>query len=237
MPVYNFIDLTEQQFDRLTVLERSNNGDGGKTRWKCICTCGKEAIVAGRDLRSGHTKSCGCLQRDNRYISRTTHGHTRDYGPSPEYNSWRAAKERCSNPKNKKFHHYGGRKIGMCEQWRDSFAAFLKDMGPRPEGTSLDRYPNPNGNYEPGNCRWATLKEQHNNKINSIRLTFDGSTLSLAEWAQRINIPENALYQRVHTLHWPTEKALTTPYKILIHRRAQPDTSARPSTEKPQLKA
>lgn len=95
---------------------------------------------------------------------RATHGHTKGRSTSPEFNSWLAMRQRCSDPKHEKFPTYGGAGVKVCDRWAASFEDFLTDMGPRPEGTTLDRYPNAKGNYEPGNCRWATYKEQAQNR-------------------------------------------------------------------------
>ena len=137
----------------------------------------------------------------------TTHGR---YG-TPEYRSWIAAKNRCYNPRNSDWSDYGGRGITMCDEWRDDFAAFLRDMGPRPSGRSIDRIDH-NGPYAPGNCRWATTDQQANNQRSNIGLNFGGKTHTLAEWARITGIPRGALEQRV-SAGWTTERTLTTPLR------------------------
>ncbi len=139
----------------------------GRTQCEVVCTCGSTLIVEAHQLRD--KGSCGCLRRKKTRAPkrpRNTHGHTTGGAVSREYSSWTQMKVRCYNRNYLHFDYYGGRGIVVCDRWLepDGFANFLTDMGPRPAGKSLDRYPNKNGNYEPGNCRWATAKEQAQNR-------------------------------------------------------------------------
>jgi hypothetical protein len=128
-------------------------------RWRC--DCGALTVVATTRVKNGYTKSCGCLVIENSRRVNLKHGMRR----SPEYTSWTAMKMRCLVPSNKDYPRWGGRGVTVCGRWRDSFEDFLADMGPKPSPRhTLDRWPNNDGNYEPGNCRWATPKEQALNR-------------------------------------------------------------------------
>lgn len=116
---------------------------------------------------------------------------------------------RCTNENDKRWLQYGGRGITVCEAWR-KFENFDKDMGPRPEGLSLERI-DTNGNYEPGNCRWASQKDQQNNRTNNYRITFNGVTRTCAEWADAIQIPRGTLWARIRSANWSLERAFTEP--------------------------
>lgn len=158
-------NLSGQTFGRLTVLQDTGRrDDAGRVIWSCSCECGNERDAVGRDLTSGRTTSCGCKKSERAKSAATKHGGASHVQRSPEYRSWASMVQRCTNPKYHRWDRYGGRGITVCERWRGSFEDFLADMGPRPEGTSLDRFQNPDGNYEPGNCRWATRAEQRNNR-------------------------------------------------------------------------
>jgi hypothetical protein len=147
------IDLTGRRFGRWRI-----DGYAGDTKWHCTCDCGTHVVVSGQVLRRGHSKSCGCLRRELAKARSTKHGMT----GTPEYRSWRNMKQRCFNPRRDRYEYYGGRGITPCEDWL-SFVPFFADMESRPEGCSLDRI-DPNGNYEPSNCRWATSQQQRQNR-------------------------------------------------------------------------
>ncbi len=151
------IDLTGMAVGELTVLNRAENNKHGHTRWNCRCSCGKIYAVEGNCLkRENPTRSCGHLAIRHGVFINNPKG-------TPEYSAWGNMRNRCFNPKNQAYADYGGRGITVCERW-NKFENFLADMGPRPHPKySLDRYPNNNGNYEPGNCRWTTKSEQNKN--------------------------------------------------------------------------
>lgn len=183
-------------FGQLTVI--AVGGDKGG-RILCRCACGKEKSCEAHRLRNGHVKSCGCLKGEQ-------HGGAN----SPEYKIWGAVIERCENPRSDHFDRYGGRGIRVCERWRESFAAFLADMGPRPSPRhSIDRIDN-NGNYEPGNCRWVTHTEQMRNRSNTRMLQFNGQSLPLATWAEQLGLSVAAIEGRLRR-GWSVERALTAP--------------------------
>ena len=156
-----------QRLGRWFVLAEAERSADGHRRWLCRCGCGTERIVDGRSLRRGATRSCGCLLREvaasEMRAKMLVHGHAATADRSPTYRSWRSMIGRCTRPTDVSFKYYGARGIEVCERWRASFVNFLADMGERPTGLTLDRV-DVEGNYEPGNCRWATRSEQERNK-------------------------------------------------------------------------
>lgn len=184
------VDRTGLQYMRLKVSSRAPNR-GKRTTWNCTCTCGNDVVVLGQHLASGRTRSCGCLRRVRR--ERTLkHGHCSNGQRSREYRAWHDAKSRCYCPGAGGFENYGGRGIRVHPAWRNDFTAFLSAMGECPEGCSLDRI-DVNGNYEPGNCRWATRTEQARNRRTSRHLEHDGETLTIPEWAVRLEMAQATL--------------------------------------------
>lgn len=159
-----------QTFSRLTVLgdaEPISNGANKLRAVLCRCDCGKEKVISQSNLRTGRTRSCGCLVSENARLN-TGAPVKHEQCWSPTYSSWAGMKDRCTNQNHKSYNNYGGRGITVCERWMD-FRNFLEDMGERPDGMSIDRI-DVNGAYEPGNCRWATAQQQSLNKRNSISL-------------------------------------------------------------------
>lgn len=175
-------DITSQRFGRLVALHR----DSDTSRWICLCDCGTTKSIRRTHLTSGKIRSCGCLH--------DTHAITHGMCYSAEHGAWAAAKARCFNPNNPGFDNYGGRGITMSDEWRDSFEAFYRDMGPS-NGLTLDRI-DVNGNYERGNCRWITQAEQTRNQRKSVKITHDGLTMNLREWSRYLGIPYSTLNKR-----------------------------------------
>jgi hypothetical protein len=146
--------MVGRRFGRLVVLSQAGRSNAGYIKWLCRCDCGKLSSVDGGNLRAGKQISCGCYNNENRGKAKITHGHT----------SWQALRSRCFNPKNNRYAYYGARNITVCERWLNSFENFFADMGPKPGPSySIDRI-DLDGNYEPGNCRWATPVEQRRNQ-------------------------------------------------------------------------
>lgn len=173
----SFIDITGQRFGRLAVVSRAKN-QGTHTVWLCRCDCGRETTVIGENLKRGYTVSCGCYRKEYEQHPthiRPIHGHASGGAPTPTYVSYRAMVARVTDNDHRSWEKYGGRGIAICQRWLigdgalTGFQCFLADVGERPSGTSLDRI-NGDGNYEPGNCRWADAHTQARNRA-STKLT------------------------------------------------------------------
>ena len=199
-----------QRFGLLMVIclhERTANG----SYWKVRCDCGNETIARGSALNNGYTISCKCRMRRTAAERCMKHGYaSRDHSKRHElYASWVAILARCETPSHKNYGTYGGRGIHVCERWHD-FTKFVDDMGPRPSRShSIDRIDN-NGNYEPGNCRWATYAQQSRNTRRNIWVSHNGETLTMTDWANKHNLSVPTLKARLKR-GWPIERALTTP--------------------------
>lgn len=200
---HRFIDISGRRFGRLVALERvgrtlAPNGTR-RSMWRCQCDCGKESVVKYIALTSGNTRSCGCMEEENRHANMQNAAAQRRKSVSknfcgnleahPLYNTWKSMLMRCNNPNVRGYRHYGGRGIEVCERWSGDlgFENFVNDMGDRPDGTTLDRT-NVNGNYEPSNCRWATLTEQANNKTNSVYITVGNKQISAKEFCDALGL-------------------------------------------------
>lgn len=161
----NFKDHTGQRFGRLVVVERVENNRFGHVQWACRCDCGGAVVVDAGHLRSAHTQSCGCVGAEKIGKLSRTHGLSLSSGPNPSYSVWKSMRKRCNNKNSASYKYYGGRGITVCPEW-DSFENFLRDMGPKPPGLTLERIDNEKG-YSLSNCRWATIAEQNRNSRNT----------------------------------------------------------------------
>ncbi len=199
-------DLTGLTFRWLTVIGRCQEKRGRKPLWLCRCKCGGETRLTYRELGGNRPQvSCGCYHPP----TNLTHGGRRGGKATPEYRTWLGIRRRCHHATSRGFHLYGGRGITVCDTWRHDFAAFLRDMGPRPSRQhSIERIDN-NGPYSPENCKWATREEQGRNKRNNHLVTWDGRTQTLIEWANELGLTIYTLWRRLH--RWPLERAMTEP--------------------------
>lgn len=202
-------------FGQLTVIAYGVRDRHGRLLRVCQCYCGVVLPVFAGHLRDGHTRSCGCLElqsRQGRNANRAALAAARGRyhrGHPTTYSTWRAMIYRCENERYRDYPKYGGRGIYVCDRWRESFDAFLGDMGPRPPRMTIDRI-DVNGNYEPGNCRWATSKVQSNNRRHHYRLTRSGVTKTLAEWAREAGLQAGTVRRRLRC-GWDVDRALTEP--------------------------
>lgn len=197
-----FIDLTGQKFGKLTVIKRVDN-KGEKVAWQCICDCGKHTIVTGTALKSGNSKSCGCLKLEK--PSNLRHGR---HGIRL-YNIWHSMKQRCYNSNNPTYRYYGERGITICPEWRVNFQAFYDwaTANGYSDDLTIDRI-DVNGNYEPSNCRWVDSVEQHNNTRRNVYFVYNGERLTLSQLAHKYNIPVVTLWSRIHNQKNSIEEAI-----------------------------
>lgn len=192
------IDLAGQHFGKLTAV-RDVGVDKSRNRlWLCLCDCGKEKVVSGNSLKLGHTQSCGCLSPGYRV--------RRD----PIYLAWQSMLIRCTYPETNGYKNYGGRGIAVCDRWH-KFEHFLADVGEHPgPGFTLDRI-DVNGNYEPGNVQWSTLKAQANNRRNNVYITYQGETKTLTEWCEQLGLKYSRMHKRLASQRMTPEQAFTLP--------------------------
>lgn len=197
-------DLTGKRFGRLVALKRIKS-EPDKTKWLCRCDCGKEIIVFTKNLTRNHTKSCGCYNVERAIETNTTH----DMCGTRLYKIWQDMKRRCSSPSEKSFKDYGGRGITVCQEWEE-FEPFMKwalTVGYKDDLT-IDRI-NVNGNYEPDNCKWSTLKEQARNKRNNFMVAYQGRIQPLAAWCEELNLGYDKTYARIKKYKWSIEEAFS----------------------------
>jgi len=203
-----FIDLKGMKFGRWLVIKRGENGKGKKARWHCVCDCGNARTVKGSSLTAGTSQSCGCLSRELTGKKFFKHGYARRGKLTRAYEVWLNMRNRCNNSNHPSYKNYGGRGISVYIRW-NNFENFLKDMGEPPDGLEIDRIDN-DGNYEPGNCRWATSKQQKTNnrkpkltklKVQVIKKLLTESSLTLRAIADIFNVTD------VHIGHIKSNRA------------------------------
>lgn len=213
-------NLVGKRFGRLLV-ERmaAKRTKSGRVRWDCKCDCGNVKTVCGADLTAGDSASCGCLKRDLLVARNTKHGKTY----SREYAVHQGMLKRCYNKNARYYHCWGGRGIKVCRRWRfgisgrSGFEVFYADMGECPSTRhSLDRIDN-DGNYEPSNCRWATIREQSANRRTSVMLTVRGVTQTVEDWARSSGLRPNTIRSRLR-LGWSPLEAITHKPNSFRHR-------------------
>lgn len=213
------MDLTGQKFSRLTVIGRAPN-HGRRTMWNCKCDCGKEVTVRAENLRSGNSKSCGCLKIDHHPKTANGLGKTRLAG------ILNSMKQRCYNPKYSQYYLYGGRGIRICDEWlndSNNFYSWAFNHGYKEDSVqaecSIDRI-DVDGNYCPENCRWVDSFAQANNTRRNIFYEFNGERHTLTEWSRIVGIKSGTLYNRINSLGWSIEDALTLPSSPISQRNS-----------------
>lgn len=207
-------NIKGNKYSRLLVISENEVRKDNKVQWNCVCDCGKKLVVCGKALRTGNTKSCGCLQKEKASVSiknflqnnecpNIIHGMAR----TRIYNTWKNMNRRCKKKGSAHYKLYGGRGIKVCEEW-NSFEKFYEDMKDGyTDDLTIDRI-DVNGNYCKENCRWITMKEQSNNRRSNHILEFNGEKLNIEQWAKKLGIPRNRLQNRINR-GWNLELALT----------------------------
>jgi hypothetical protein len=198
------IDMAGRKIGMINVVSYA----GPVSLWNIRCDCGNEKIMRGGSIRQ--SKSCGCIKKSQLGLRSFKHGDAERGNVAPELSCWRGFIRRCTDPKDDSFSYYGGRGISVCERWLNSYPAFLENMGRKPSPKhSLDRIDN-DGNYEPGNCRWATKTQQMRNRRGRRVITFFGRPMPASEAAEMVGLKYDAFLLRLDR-GWTEERALLTP--------------------------
>lgn len=200
-------DISGKEYERWTVIRR--NEIGKTSLWLCRCKCGTERLVYQGDLKSGSSKSCGCLTSEVTAARNRTHGKTY----SVEYECWSGIKKRCYNENSEAFQWYGARGVKVCDRWLSSFENFLADMGQKPSALHSIERRNTDGDYCPENCYWGTALEQGKNKRNNRLLTARGETFHLSEWSRITGLGITTILRRL-ARGWSEEDAILLPKKV-----------------------
>lgn len=205
-------ELEGQTFHRLTVVAKAGIKHQ-RALWECKCICGNKAWATSSQLTCGQKKSCGCLNKENYKYRTSGHGHS-GKNRTPTYKSWSDMRTRCNNPKAVCYSSYGGRGIAHCERW-EKFENFLADMGVKPENKTLDRI-DVNGNYEPSNCRWATVEEQAANRQATVHIEYNGIKYSLSSFARHVNLSQSGVRLRLDKGWTPERIAKTNRWETVL---------------------
>lgn len=204
-----FVDLTGIRFGKLVAISPNGQNKAKQYLWNCLCDCGNTSVVVGSNLIRGNTKACGCVRLTEIGDRTRKHG----MGKSRIFKIWAGMRKRCLNPQCLSYKLYGGRGIKICQRW-NSFDLFYKDMYiGYSDNLSLDRI-DPNGDYEPNNCRWATTKEQNNNRRNNRVIEYNGEVKTLSQWSELSGVKQNTISNRIKS-GWDTYDAI---YKKPIYK-------------------
>ncbi len=208
----NKIDMIGQVCGRLTVLSEAGRSSADRSvLWLCRCVCDNEIIAKGHHLRSGNTKSCGCLQIERCIQANTTHGGASHGKYDPEYSVWGDMLTRCYNTSHNGYHNYGGRGIEVDPTWLNNYGQFIADMGRRPSPAhQLDRLNNDLG-YSKENCDWRTPKANQNNRRDNRILCLNGESHTRSQWSDITGIKQSTIRSRIDQSKWSIEDAILTP--------------------------
>ncbi len=198
-------DLTCQRFGRITALYRLHNYHKKGTYWLCVCDCGNLKEVSYSCLAYGHSKSCGCYNSEVARIRMIKHGKKN----TRLYHIWKLIKQRCNNKNNPAYKNYGGRGIAVCDEWRNDFQAFYdwSMANGYDDNLTIDRIDNNKG-YSPDNCRWATVKQQAQNRRTTKKYTINNETHCLKDWCELLGLNYRTVHKRIYNHNWSIEKAL-----------------------------
>lgn len=208
-------NLVGKKFGRWEVVEYRGINQLHKSTWLCRCSCGTEKVVVEGNLKSGVSKSCGCATKEA--MKNNTFSKKHGKSLTRPYRLWSKMMSRCYKKYDREYMSYGGRGISVCKRWHD-FVNFYADMGDRPNDKTLDRIDNSKG-YSPDNCRWATIKQQNNNRRNNTIIEYLGRKMTLQQWADLTNIKAGTISNRIKNLKWSIKDSLTKPVEIHHKKR------------------
>ena len=205
-------DIAGLRFNNLTAVRfdhRDERVKGGQHYWLFRCDCGNEVVLRKNSVTSNNTTCCADCARKRKALVNTKHGGV----GTRLYREWAGIIQRCINPKDTSWERYGAKGVTVCDEWL-SFPAFREwaYANGYDDSLTIDRI-NPNGNYEPSNCRWASVREQANNKQGTLWVEYGGERMQLSYWADRLGIPYHTLYDRLHRYGWSVERAFTEPVR------------------------